>query len=369
MARAPLRSVPPPRKARGVASRARRRSRRPTSRASCASASQRRRFRPGSKLRENELALEFGVPRTRVREALSVLEQRGLVERIPNRGAVVMRLELVARARTSTTCARCSRACARGWPRINGDRGSLGGGAGELQGADGEVRRRWRHRRLHRRIRGVSPRNDRRRRQPRAGRHARQHPRAHAGPDPPHHHPARPRRGRACSSTPRCSRRCAAATPTKPSGCGARTCAAPRPTSSATRSTSSSDARRHAIPAVTAAGPLAGYPRARAGLDRRRPVLRPAAGRLRRRGDQGRARRGRCRSHDGQAVRRQVALRGQHLPQQVADLARPAQARGQRARRRPRRRSATWWSRTSAPAGSRSGAWATTSCRRATRAS
>jgi DNA-binding GntR family transcriptional regulator len=49
---------------------------------------------PGSKLRENELALEFGVPRTRVRETLSVLEQRGLVERIPNRGAVVMRLEL-----------------------------------------------------------------------------------------------------------------------------------------------------------------------------------------------------------------------------------------------------------------------------------
>jgi DNA-binding GntR family transcriptional regulator len=49
---------------------------------------------PGSKLGESELALEFGVPRTRVREALSVLEQRGLVERIPNRGAVVMRLEL-----------------------------------------------------------------------------------------------------------------------------------------------------------------------------------------------------------------------------------------------------------------------------------
>ncbi|MBS0320195.1 MAG: GntR family transcriptional regulator [Proteobacteria bacterium] len=49
---------------------------------------------PGSKLRENELALEFGVPRTRVREALAVLEQRGLVQRIPNRGAVVIRLEL-----------------------------------------------------------------------------------------------------------------------------------------------------------------------------------------------------------------------------------------------------------------------------------
>ena len=48
---------------------------------------------PGSKLAESELALEFSVPRSRVREALAVLEQRGLVERIPNRGAVVMRLE------------------------------------------------------------------------------------------------------------------------------------------------------------------------------------------------------------------------------------------------------------------------------------
>lgn len=48
---------------------------------------------PGAKLAETELAHEFGVPRTRVREALAVLEQRGLVERVPNRGAVVMRLE------------------------------------------------------------------------------------------------------------------------------------------------------------------------------------------------------------------------------------------------------------------------------------
>jgi DNA-binding GntR family transcriptional regulator len=49
---------------------------------------------PGSKLRENELAQEFGVPRTRIREAFSVLEQRELIERIPNRGAVVARLDL-----------------------------------------------------------------------------------------------------------------------------------------------------------------------------------------------------------------------------------------------------------------------------------
>lgn len=49
---------------------------------------------PGAKLRETDLAEEFGVPRTRIRDALAALEQRGLVERIPNRGAVVMRLDL-----------------------------------------------------------------------------------------------------------------------------------------------------------------------------------------------------------------------------------------------------------------------------------
>ena len=49
---------------------------------------------PGAKLRETDLAEEFAVPRTRIRDALAALEQRGLVERIPNRGAVVMRLDL-----------------------------------------------------------------------------------------------------------------------------------------------------------------------------------------------------------------------------------------------------------------------------------
>lgn len=47
---------------------------------------------PGVKLREAELAEEFGVSRARVREILGALEQRGLIERIPNRGAVVLRL-------------------------------------------------------------------------------------------------------------------------------------------------------------------------------------------------------------------------------------------------------------------------------------
>lgn len=49
---------------------------------------------PGAKLREHDLAEEFGVPRTRIREALGLLENRGLIERIPNRGAVVARLDL-----------------------------------------------------------------------------------------------------------------------------------------------------------------------------------------------------------------------------------------------------------------------------------
>lgn len=49
---------------------------------------------PGAKLREHELADEFGVPRARIREVFSALEGRGLIERVPNRGAVVSRLEL-----------------------------------------------------------------------------------------------------------------------------------------------------------------------------------------------------------------------------------------------------------------------------------
>ncbi|MFZ5557154.1 MAG: GntR family transcriptional regulator [Pseudomonadota bacterium] len=49
---------------------------------------------PGAKLREQDLAQEFGVPRTRIREAFAALENRGLIERIPNRGAVVSRLDL-----------------------------------------------------------------------------------------------------------------------------------------------------------------------------------------------------------------------------------------------------------------------------------
>lgn len=54
----------------------------------------RRALPPGAKLLENELAREFGVSRAKVRDAFGVLEQRGLIRRIPNRGAVVARLDL-----------------------------------------------------------------------------------------------------------------------------------------------------------------------------------------------------------------------------------------------------------------------------------
>lgn len=47
---------------------------------------------PGSKLKEQDLAAEFGVSRSRVREVCNILEQRGLIERTPNRGVVVTRL-------------------------------------------------------------------------------------------------------------------------------------------------------------------------------------------------------------------------------------------------------------------------------------
>ncbi len=49
---------------------------------------------PGSQLREATLAKQFGVSRTKVREALTSLELRGLIKRTPNRGAEVVRVDL-----------------------------------------------------------------------------------------------------------------------------------------------------------------------------------------------------------------------------------------------------------------------------------
>jgi DNA-binding GntR family transcriptional regulator len=49
---------------------------------------------PGTKLREQELSDEFGVSRARIREAVGELVHHGMVDRLPNRGAVVTRLDL-----------------------------------------------------------------------------------------------------------------------------------------------------------------------------------------------------------------------------------------------------------------------------------
>lgn len=47
------------------------------------------RLAPGQRLKEEELAAELGISRTPVREALLLLQAEGLVDAVPNRGAVV----------------------------------------------------------------------------------------------------------------------------------------------------------------------------------------------------------------------------------------------------------------------------------------
>jgi DNA-binding GntR family transcriptional regulator len=121
MARTTLRSVPTPRKPRAGDARRPKRSPAPDITRVLRDRIATHEIPPGSKLRENELALEFGVPRTRVREALSVLEQRGLVERIPNRGAVVIRLELSHVAHLYDVREVLEGLCAR-LATLNGDR-------------------------------------------------------------------------------------------------------------------------------------------------------------------------------------------------------------------------------------------------------
>lgn len=121
MARAPLRSVPIVRKSRAAGAARPKKAAPPDITRVLRERIATQEIPPGSKLRENELALEFGVPRTRVREALSVLEQRGLVQRIPNRGAIVVRLELTHLAHLYDVREVLEGLCAR-LATVNGDR-------------------------------------------------------------------------------------------------------------------------------------------------------------------------------------------------------------------------------------------------------
>lgn len=52
------------------------------------------RLAPGSQIDEDEIAKRFSISRTPVREALLVLTQNGLLEKLPRRGAIVARLNL-----------------------------------------------------------------------------------------------------------------------------------------------------------------------------------------------------------------------------------------------------------------------------------
>jgi DNA-binding GntR family transcriptional regulator len=51
-----------------------------------------RELSPGKRIREQALCARFGVSRTPLREALKVLSVEGLVELLPNRGAIVVRI-------------------------------------------------------------------------------------------------------------------------------------------------------------------------------------------------------------------------------------------------------------------------------------
>jgi len=51
-------------------------------------------LKPGTRLSEKQLCEEFGVSRAVVRDVFTKLEQRGLIQRSPNKSAVVIRLEL-----------------------------------------------------------------------------------------------------------------------------------------------------------------------------------------------------------------------------------------------------------------------------------
>lgn len=49
---------------------------------------------PGARLTEDELVDNYDIPRATAREVLAVLEERGLVVRIPNKGAVVAHVDM-----------------------------------------------------------------------------------------------------------------------------------------------------------------------------------------------------------------------------------------------------------------------------------
>jgi DNA-binding GntR family transcriptional regulator len=53
-----------------------------------------RRLTPGTRIPEEELAAAYNLPRAKAREVLATLEDRGLIEREPNKGAIVAAVDM-----------------------------------------------------------------------------------------------------------------------------------------------------------------------------------------------------------------------------------------------------------------------------------
>lgn len=51
-------------------------------------------IQPGARIQEEAVSSDYDVPRAKAREALAVLEDRGLVERIPNKGATACIIDM-----------------------------------------------------------------------------------------------------------------------------------------------------------------------------------------------------------------------------------------------------------------------------------
>ena len=87
-------------------------------------------LRPGSWLKEQEVAAQLGISRTPVREAIARLELEGFVNRSPRRGAIVCQLELdeideiyeIRAALEHLVAKRACRRASRGRDRCDGAR-------------------------------------------------------------------------------------------------------------------------------------------------------------------------------------------------------------------------------------------------------
>ena len=216
----------------------------------------------------------------------------GLVERIPNRGAVVTRMDLAqvfhiydVREVLEGLCARLATENVpnKSWQDL----------LDAFKGPMAELRPRRTSSTTTSPATNCSaaacsmPRAN-----PLARRDARQHLREDAGPDPPHHHPAGPRRDRAARTHRRArgdeARRCRRGRAPAPDQHAQRA----RRTSSATRNSFSRGPRPHERSRRQGAAcrrPAGRLSRARDGLDGGGPVLRAAARGFRRRGHQDRS--------------------------------------------------------------------------------